>query len=269
MLTQPLTTSEAGSKTWSLKTTDSVLLLIEIDKYPTEQGFRMRGREMTRIETFTDAAFAFALTLLVVSYDGIPGSYSELMTALKGIPAFAASFLIMVIFWHAHSEWSRHYGLQDKATVVCSGMLVFTVLVYVYPLKLIFASLFYWLSDGWFPLDFSYNSAEFNQLFIIYHIGHCCMSGSILLLYCHAYRQRDALQLDDREAFETRTGIQAWWIVECAGLLALTLALSLPQQLAYWTPMIYSAIPLVMSVFMARRQKRRARILAPAANPGD
>ncbi len=229
----------------------------------------MRGEEMTRIETFTDAAFAFALTLLVVSYDGIPGSYNELMVALKGIPAFAASFMIMVIFWHAHSEWSRHYGLQDKATVVYSCMLVFTVLVYVYPLKLIFASLFYWISDGWFPLNFSYNSAEFNQLFIIYHIGHCCMSGSILLLYYHAYRQRDALQLDPQETFDTRTGILAWWIVAGTGLLALALALTLPQQLAYWTPMLYSTIPIVMGFYMGRRQKCRDQLPEPAVNPGD
>jgi len=32
-------------------------------------GFRLRGLQMTRIETFTDAAFAFALILLVVSLD--------------------------------------------------------------------------------------------------------------------------------------------------------------------------------------------------------
>lgn len=32
-------------------------------------GFRLRGLDMTRIETFTDAAFAFALTLLVISID--------------------------------------------------------------------------------------------------------------------------------------------------------------------------------------------------------
>jgi uncharacterized membrane protein len=32
-------------------------------------GIRPRGLAMTRIETFTDAAFAFSLTLLVISMD--------------------------------------------------------------------------------------------------------------------------------------------------------------------------------------------------------
>ena len=36
---------------------------------PVKDGFRLRGLDMTRIETFTDAAFAFALTLLIIAGD--------------------------------------------------------------------------------------------------------------------------------------------------------------------------------------------------------
>lgn len=41
------------------------------DASPVEAdyGFAERGSETTRIETFVDAAFAFALTLLVVSFE--------------------------------------------------------------------------------------------------------------------------------------------------------------------------------------------------------
>jgi uncharacterized membrane protein len=56
------------------------------------QGVRMRGLEMTRIETFTDAAFAFAVTMLVVSVDAIPADMTELFRAMRGVPAFALSF---------------------------------------------------------------------------------------------------------------------------------------------------------------------------------
>ncbi len=64
----------------------------QLASLPVQGGFRLRGLEMTRLETFCDAAFAFAVTLLVISGEGIPGSYQELIVALKGIPAFAASF---------------------------------------------------------------------------------------------------------------------------------------------------------------------------------
>ena len=46
-------------------------------------GFRERGANVTRFEAFVDAAFAFAVTLLVISLDGMPASISELMDALK------------------------------------------------------------------------------------------------------------------------------------------------------------------------------------------
>ncbi len=45
-----------------------------IDSCPLEGGFRMRGLDMTRIEVFVDAAFAFAVTMLVISFDAIPTS---------------------------------------------------------------------------------------------------------------------------------------------------------------------------------------------------
>ena len=45
-----------------------------VDSCPVENGFRMRGLEMTRLEVFIDAAFAFAVTMLVISFDSIPRS---------------------------------------------------------------------------------------------------------------------------------------------------------------------------------------------------
>lgn len=60
-------------------------------------GFRLRGDQTTRIETFTDAAFAFSLTLLVISA-APPGSFDELRTALAGIPAFLLSATQLMLF---------------------------------------------------------------------------------------------------------------------------------------------------------------------------
>lgn len=55
------------------------------------------------------------------------------------MPAFAASFANIMFFWHAHHIWSRRFGLETGATVFLSGLLVFVVLVYVYPLKAIYS----------------------------------------------------------------------------------------------------------------------------------
>ena len=84
-----------------------------------------RGDKATRVEAFVDAAFAFALTLLVIAGDRIPGSVEELLQALKSLPAYALGFLLMLKFWTAHVAWSRRYGLDDATTRRLSLLLVF------------------------------------------------------------------------------------------------------------------------------------------------
>src|SRR5689334_21939870 len=94
-------------------------------------GFIHRGVNVTRLEAFVDAAFAFAVTLLVISLDSIPTSIPAMLVALKGVPAFAASFIQIMIFWSAHATWSRRFGLDDAPSQRLSLVLVFLVLVYV------------------------------------------------------------------------------------------------------------------------------------------
>ena len=78
----------------------------ELDSLTVESQFRLRGLEVTRLDTFIDAAFAFVLTLLVISFDEIPSNYAEMMAAVKRIPAFAASFALLMMFWLPHRRWS-------------------------------------------------------------------------------------------------------------------------------------------------------------------
>jgi len=58
---------------------------------PPEPHFRWRGGEITRLEGFTDAVFAFAVTLLAVSLE-VPHTFQELPMAMKGFFAFAICF---------------------------------------------------------------------------------------------------------------------------------------------------------------------------------
>ena len=100
-----------------------------------------RKHEISRLEAFSDAAFGFALTLLVVTLD-VPKSYDELMRTMRGLPSFACCFALLVWIWSEHNAFFRRYGLQDGWTIVMNSLLLFVTLFYVYPLKFMFDSMF-------------------------------------------------------------------------------------------------------------------------------
>jgi len=52
-----------------------------------KEEFKVRGKEVTRLETFMDAAFAFATTMLVISVGTLPKNYQELVLSLYPIRA--------------------------------------------------------------------------------------------------------------------------------------------------------------------------------------
>src|SRR5258708_221116 len=100
--------------------------------------FRWRGHEVSRIEGLSDAVFAFAVTLLVVSLE-VPKTFTELSVAMRGFGAFAISFGLLFMVWYNQYKFFRRYGMQDTLTVCLNGALLFVVLFYVYPLKFLFS----------------------------------------------------------------------------------------------------------------------------------
>ena len=102
-----------------------------------KDGFRQRGLEVTRLESFSDAVFGFALTLLVVSLD-VPKTVGDLFDAMRGFPAFALCFLFLALIWNSHYQFCRRYGLDDGRTRFLTCVLLFVVLFYIYPLKFLF-----------------------------------------------------------------------------------------------------------------------------------
>lgn len=192
-----------------------------------EDGFFNRGDTQTRLETFVDAAFAFVMTLLVISFNDIPKNSSEMIEAMKGIPAFAASFLLLTQFWMAHNSWCRRYGLDDQRMTVLSIVLVFLVLIFVYPLRVQFASLFYWLSNGWLPSTYSIaNAGELQIMFMTFAVSFGAMSLCFALLYRHAWNEADRIGLDAFERAATKLHGWHWATNVAVALISLLLSIT-------------------------------------------
>src|SRR5258708_22960218 len=75
----------------------------DLDSLPRLRGFRLRGMEMTRLETFIDAAFAFAISMLVIAAQQLLDNIQTLLAAFKNGPTFVCSIAVLGIFWPAQS----------------------------------------------------------------------------------------------------------------------------------------------------------------------
>lgn len=221
----------------------------KLSELPVKKGFRLRGLEITRLETFIDAAFAFATTMLVISIGDIPNSYDELIYALKGAPAFAMSFAAIMIFWAGHRRWSRRYGLEDGTTLLMSLALIFIMLVYVYPLKLMFSALASWASGGWFPSEFRLTDAsEMIYLFVIYGFGFAGLTLVMLILHQHAIKLKDKLKLNKLEMVVTNSELAFWSVLCLTGLASGLFALIMPAKIAIFAGFFYFNLPISMNI---------------------
>src|SRR5438094_3135685 len=130
-------------------------------------GFRLRGNQVTRLESFSDAVFGFALTLLVVSLD-VPKSFDDLVTTMRGFPAFALCFLLLALIWNGHFKFCRRYGLDDGTARFLTCVMLFLVLFYVYPLKFLFNFSITALFFGGSAQPIAMTQSQFSTLLVIY-----------------------------------------------------------------------------------------------------
>lgn len=237
------------------------------------QGFKERGGQVTRVEAFVDAAFAFAVTLTAIAGQEIPKSIDELRFALTGIPAFAMSFVLVMWIWSAHTRWSRAYGLDDDVSRKLSLLLVMLVLVFVYPMRMAFGAMFNSVSGNALPAHFTITSiAELPVLFITFAIAFGSMGATVWALYLRAWRMRDALGLDARERVLTRSAMAVWACVPGVALVSLGLALVIPatRESGHWVGAPgYVFFALSLAGMAAEAWQRRALARLPAPDAAD
>lgn len=236
----------------------------QLDELPSKDGFRQRGMDMTRLETFTDAAFAFAVTLLVVGGgDSLPLNFEEMRTALKQVPAFAASFANIMLFWYAHHKWSRRFGLEDTKSVLFSLMLIFVVLIYVYPLKATYSGALDYFSNGYFESYFGLRSFEdLRSLFIVFGIGYAALSATVVFLYGHALSVANQLALNEVERFDSQTEKSFWAINGVVAIISIVLSLTLPDRFVVIAGIFYGIFGVVLPWYRFRRGRLRGQLTA-------
>ncbi len=190
-----------------------------------------RGDKVTRLEAFVDAAFAFSVTLLVISGDHIPTSVALLKEAIKQIPTYAASFIIIMQFWMNHADWSRRFGLEDAISERLSLLLVFVLLIFVYPLKMVFGSFFAMISGGFLPAQFSISAwPEVPILFQTFAVGFGAMALITCLLFWSAVQLAPMFSFSRAEIDYAKHKRMMWGTVVLCSIASFLLAAFIPAK---------------------------------------
>lgn len=235
-----------------------------------KDGFLLRGEEVSRIEAFVDASFAFAMTLLVIFYNDLPYTVAELRQALLRVPTFVVCFVLLGMFWLAHNRWSRRFGLENAYTTTLSLALVLVVLVFVYPLRMVISAFLGSITVGALPSELGIDpgnvAADMQTAFIVYSTGVGVLSLILWLLNRHAQAEADALMLDPRERLLLSGETNMHWIqmllaaasIACSLVL---LAVASPNSFLNSLPMWIFALSSFILPMHWSRVSRRLRVM--------
>jgi uncharacterized membrane protein len=232
-----------------------------------EEDFRWRGEDVSRIEGFSDAVFAFAVTLLVVSLE-VPKTFDELLATMRGFVAFAICFYLLLIVWYEHYKFFRRYGLRDFQILVLNAALLFLVLMYVYPLKFLFTLLIEEILG--FAESETMKLSQFPLLMVIYGAGFIAIQLVFVLMYQRAYSLRATLGLDARELSVTREEIQGCLLNISVGLASVAIAFLGGVGTISWAGYVYLLVfPLQTINGRVMGSRRKKEISSSSRDRGE
>lgn len=221
----------------------------------------IRPVETERLDAFVDASFAFAVTLLIIAGAEPLNDFGDLMRALGRIPAFAAGFGLVVMFWLGHRNYGRLAPIRDSWSATLSLVIVFMILIYVFPLRLLTEAGMAYFSGGRLPgRELIGSIQQLRDVYTIYGVGFAFLSWLYFLLYGHALKRGTVAGLveeDREEAEESRT---IWGLIAATGLLSAVLAWVIPLGDLPWIPgFSYWLIPLGLYFINLVERRRHGR----------
>jgi len=124
------------------------------------------------------------------------------------------------------------------------------VLVYVYPLKFLYAAVFnaVQLLPG-----------QVTELFLIYGVGFASVFFLIALLYLHAYRSAASLSLNAFQSYQAQASFWLYLATAAIGILSAVVAIG-NASLAGFAYFLIAVPATVAGAMVGRRRRREARV---------
>ena len=214
-----------------------------------------RGGDISRLEAITDAVFAIAITLLIVSHD-VPRDYIHFRSVMWSFCGFAVTFFALIAIWYNTFKFHRRFGIEDGYTIFLSSILIFVVLFYIYPLKFMAQIIInFMILKNNFGIDFDVGfsgNIDTYHLFIVYGAGVFFIWLILGLMYLHAYNKRNLLELDKNELQITTNAIIANFMVCFVAVASIIFTI---LNIGYLSGWIYFAIsPLVYLIILFKEK---------------
>jgi uncharacterized membrane protein len=235
----------------------------------------IRPVETERLDAFVDASFAFAVTLLIIAGAEPLNTFQDLVRALGRIPAFAAGFGLVMMFWLGHRNYGRLAPIRDSWSATLSLVIVFMMLIYVFPLRLLTESGAAYFSGGRLPgAGLIGTLTQLRDVYTIYGVGFAFLSWIYFLLYGHALKRGSIAGLAEEDRDEAEEARAIWGVITLTGLFSAALSWIISLRVAPWAPgFAYWMIPLgIYFLNLVERRRKGRGILAPrrkAAPPAE
>ena len=137
------------------------------------------AHNIARIEAFSDAIFAFAATLMVVSLD-LSGDLKVLENETFQFVSFGISFFVLIMIWKVHYDFFRRSDYMDNWILTLNSVFLFLVLYFIFPLRSLVGSA---LQQKPMGVDALANT------FTMYGLGFTLLFLCIALMYLRAYKK--------------------------------------------------------------------------------
>lgn len=171
-----------------------------------ENQFKIRSDSPSRLENFSDAVFAFSITLLMISLE-VPQTFTQILELTDELIAFAITIIPLFVIWQQHRQFFRRYGLDDSVVLKWNTILLFIVLIFIFPLKFLSLFLVRFYSSVLFgtPTVFGtmINGEQVPMLMIYYGLGALGLVFVFSRFYKHALNKKDELELNTYELKHT------------------------------------------------------------------
>jgi uncharacterized membrane protein len=232
--------------------------------------FRYRGVQPGRLENFSDACFALAITMLLISTSP-PTTFEQVRRFVWELIPFVLCITLIAMIWHEHFVFYFRYGLRNGPVIVLNTIFIVITLFYVYPLKFLTRTILLPLTrlagetEIFNEMQGMIKARDWGALMMIYGYGFGAASTFLVLalMYRHALKMKSELELTEIEVFDTRTKIITNLCLASVPLLSATMAVILygsPWAGAIAGPLYFLYMP-VMFIHGYRVDKKRAKLL--------